>query len=105
MGKVKITDEIESLKTEVAKLKNRGVEIIIALGHSGLDMDKRIAREVDGIDAVVGGHSHSYLFSGESNIIRNTIRYKEAEKVIVLFNGRHDKLCISTPMLIQIICT
>lgn len=65
MGKVKITDELESVKAEVEKLKKSGVEIIIALGHSGLEMDKRVAKEVVGIDAVIGGHSHSYLFSGE----------------------------------------
>lgn len=65
MGKVKITDEVESLKIETAKLRNRGVEFIIALGHSGLEMDKRVAREVDGVDAVVGAHSHSYLYSGK----------------------------------------
>lgn len=66
MGKVSVTDELQSVKAEVAKLKDSGVEFIIALGHSGLDMDRRVAREVDGVDAVVGGHSHSYLFSGES---------------------------------------
>lgn len=65
VGKVKITDEVQSVKAEVTKLKNNGVEFIIALGHSGLDMDRRVAREVDGVDAVVGGHSHSYLISGE----------------------------------------
>ncbi|XP_050438990.1 protein 5NUC-like [Adelges cooleyi] len=63
-GKVKINDEIESLKPVVAELKRRGVEFVIALGHSGLEMDRRVAREVDGVDAVVGGHSHTYLFSG-----------------------------------------
>lgn len=65
VGNVKITDEIRSIRTEIAKLKNSGVEFIIALGHSGLEMDRLVAREVDGVDAVVGGHSHSYLISGK----------------------------------------
>lgn len=64
VGRVRITDEVQSVRAEVAKLKNAGVEFIIALGHSGLEMDRRVAREVDGVDAVVGGHSHSYLNSG-----------------------------------------
>lgn len=71
MGKVKLTDELQSVKAEVAKLKASGVEFIIALGHSGLGTDQRIAREVDGVDVVVGGHSHSYLFSGESGTVSN----------------------------------
>lgn len=65
MGRVQITDELQSVKTEVVKLRKSGVDFIIALGHSGLEMDKRVAREVDGIDAVIGGHSHSYLNSGK----------------------------------------
>lgn len=65
MGKVTFTDELESVKSEVSKLKKSGVEFIIALGHSGLEMDRRVAREVDGIDAVVGGHSHTYLSSSK----------------------------------------
>ena len=42
-----------------------GVNIIIAVGHSGYEVDKKIASEVEEVDAVVGGHSHSFLFSGE----------------------------------------
>lgn len=64
MGNVTITDEVSSIKIEAEKLKKSGVDFIIALGHSGLEMDQRIASEVNGIDAVVGGHSHSYLCSG-----------------------------------------
>lgn len=75
MGRVRITDELQSVKTEVVKLKKAGVDFIIALGHSGLEMDKRVAREVDGVDAVIGGHSHSYLNSGKLARRKNTVNY------------------------------
>ena len=42
-----------------------GVEIIIALSHSGYKVEKQMAREVDDLDLVVGGHSHTFLFSGK----------------------------------------
>ena len=42
-----------------------GVDILIAVGHSGYDSDKKIAAGVADIDVVVGGHSHSFLFSGD----------------------------------------
>jgi len=90
VGKVRITEEIQSVRNEVAKLKNAGVEFIIALGHSGLEMDRRVAREVDGVDAVVGGHSHTYLISGKSTAIS-----KAQELVIIIdlletfFNFKH----------------
>ena len=58
-----ITDEIQALKVEVEKLRNEGVEIIIALGHSGYDRDIEIAKSVPGIDVIVGGHSHSFLYT------------------------------------------
>jgi len=58
-----ITDEIEALKVEVEKLSNNGVDIIIALGHSGYEKDIEIARAVPGIDVVVGGHTHSFLYT------------------------------------------
>lgn len=58
-------DEIESLKTETKKLRESGVNIIIGLGHSGIEIDKIIAEEVEDIDVIVGGHSHTFLYSGK----------------------------------------
>ncbi|MEM9787237.1 MAG: metallophosphoesterase, partial [Pseudomonadota bacterium] len=56
------TDEVESLQADVAALTEEGVDIIIALTHVGVNKDMMIAEQVDGLDAVVGGHSHT-LFS------------------------------------------
>lgn len=64
-------DDIDSLKAEVADLKAKGVTKIIALTHVGFLRDQVIAREVPGIDAVVGGHSHT-LFS---NTIEGAAKY------------------------------
>ena len=46
-------------------MKAEGVDILIALGHSGYTEDKRIAKEVPDIDVVVGGHSNTFLYSGD----------------------------------------
>ncbi|WP_296418763.1 bifunctional metallophosphatase/5'-nucleotidase [Pseudooctadecabacter sp.] len=56
------TNEIESLQADVAALEAEGVTKIIALNHVGVNRDMAIAEAVDGLDAVVGGHSHT-LFS------------------------------------------
>ncbi|THH37116.1 multifunctional 2',3'-cyclic-nucleotide 2'-phosphodiesterase/5'-nucleotidase/3'-nucleotidase [Aliishimia ponticola] len=58
---VKFEDEITALKADVAALEAEGVNKIIALTHVGLPADMMIAEAVPGIDAVVGGHSHTYL--------------------------------------------
>ena len=42
-------------------LEAQGVKHIIALTHIGLPEDRKLARSVDGVDIIVGGHSHSYL--------------------------------------------
>ncbi len=43
------------------KLGDLGAEIIVAVTHSGLIEDIDLARNVEGIDIIVGGHSHSVL--------------------------------------------
>ncbi|MEO0358610.1 MAG: metallophosphoesterase, partial [Pseudomonadota bacterium] len=56
-------DEIESLQADVDMLTGQGVDIIIALTHVGLAKDLEIAEMVTGLDAVIGGHSHTFLSS------------------------------------------
>lgn len=68
MGNVKILPEIPSIREEAKRLKNDGVDILIALGHSGFQMDIQIARDVEDIDLVIGGHSNTFLYTGEYDI-------------------------------------
>lgn len=65
-GNVVITDEIEAVQREVEALKSQNINIIILLSHCGLEVDKKIARNVGDIDIIVGGHSHSFLYSGDN---------------------------------------
>jgi 5'-nucleotidase len=58
-------DEADSLAADVQTLTEDGVTKIIALTHVGLPKDIAIAEAVPGIDAVVGGHSHTYLSSSD----------------------------------------
>jgi len=56
------SDEIENLQHDVDALTEAGVTKVIALTHVGAKKDLEIAAAVSGLDAVVGGHSHT-LFS------------------------------------------
>ncbi|XP_030082034.1 protein 5NUC-like isoform X2 [Drosophila hydei] len=56
--------EIPSINIEARKLRSQGVNIIIALGHSGFEMDKIIALRCTDVDVVIGGHSHTFLYTG-----------------------------------------
>lgn len=66
-GKLKFKDEVESIKSEANVLKSQGVDIIIVLSHCGLNVDYNIARNAGpDIDVVVGGHSHTFMFTGDN---------------------------------------
>lgn len=62
-------DEIISINAEAENLKRQGVEIIIALTHSGYAVDKKIAKDCPLVDVVVGGHTHSFLTSSKHDPI------------------------------------
>ncbi|MCH6264273.1 bifunctional metallophosphatase/5'-nucleotidase [Neobacillus citreus] len=57
---------LEEAKQAVKSFKEKGVNKIIALTHIGYDdgggdNDLTLAKEVDGIDVIVGGHTHTKL--------------------------------------------
>ncbi|NTE89271.1 5'-nucleotidase C-terminal domain-containing protein [Agrobacterium rubi] len=61
--KVTFENEIEYLKGAVKEIQDQGVNKIVVLSHVGYVKDQEIARSVDGIDVIVGGHSHTLLSS------------------------------------------
>ncbi|KAM6992828.1 5'-nucleotidase [Tautogolabrus adspersus] len=62
---LKFEDEVPALQLQVDKLQTLGVNKIIALGHSGFTMDQEIAKKVRGVDVVIGGHSNTFLYTGQ----------------------------------------
>ncbi|MEF2072148.1 bifunctional metallophosphatase/5'-nucleotidase [Consotaella aegiceratis] len=58
---IDFSDPIPAVQAEVERLTGQGIDKIILLSHSGYEVDKRIAAAVDGIDIIVGGHSHTLL--------------------------------------------
>jgi 5'-nucleotidase/UDP-sugar diphosphatase len=58
---VKVKSAVDSAKEAVAALEGEGINKIIALTHIGYLADKDLAAAVDGIDVIVGGHTHTYL--------------------------------------------
>ncbi|CAL1683018.1 unnamed protein product [Lasius platythorax] len=62
--KLKFLDEVETVNDEAQRLKEKGVNIIIVLSHCGLDVDRIMAAKCPLIDVIVGGHSHTFLYTG-----------------------------------------
>ncbi|MEO4052678.1 5'-nucleotidase C-terminal domain-containing protein [Solibacillus sp. CAU 1738] len=67
VGNVKFENYIEEAKKAVKAFEDMGVNKIIALTHIGfddnpnVDNDILLAKNVEGIDVIVGGHSHTKL--------------------------------------------
>lgn len=60
---------IETAQNEVNNLRNQGAQIIICLSHLGEDKESKetstlIAENVEGIDLIIDGHSHTELQNG-----------------------------------------
>ncbi|XP_030382188.1 protein 5NUC-like [Scaptodrosophila lebanonensis] len=62
---VEFLDEIVSINAESAKLTAQGIQIIIALGHSGYIKDQEIAKNCPDVDIVIGGHTNTFLYNGK----------------------------------------
>lgn len=62
---ITIDDDIKGITAEVEKLKAQGVNKIIALTHVGYPREKEMIAKIPGVDAVVGGHSHSLLHDSD----------------------------------------
>ncbi|QJD88481.1 bifunctional metallophosphatase/5'-nucleotidase [Cohnella herbarum] len=56
----KSADPLETLQAEIVRLR-REVDVLILISHLGLRSDERIASSVDGIDLILGGHTHHLL--------------------------------------------
>lgn len=61
VGKLRFRKEVETAQATVDLLQAKGIHQIIALTHIGNARDLALAAEVNGLDAIVGGHSHSLL--------------------------------------------
>jgi 5'-nucleotidase/UDP-sugar diphosphatase len=43
---------------QAAQLRAAGAQVVVLLSHLGIDLDRAIAANVPGLDAIVGGHDH-----------------------------------------------
>jgi len=61
-------------QTMVNTLRAAGCDIVVALSHSGTSEEEQIAAFVDGIDVIVGGHTHELTYPpvtvGDTTIVQ-----------------------------------
>ncbi len=58
---VEFAEQHETAREMVGLLRQQGAQVVIAITHSREEEDIDLALDVDGIDVIVGGHSHTAL--------------------------------------------
>lgn len=54
---INVKEYLEAIKGEIEANKGK-YDLCIVLSHFGMDKDKKIAEEIEGIDVIIGGHFH-----------------------------------------------
>ncbi len=85
----KVKETINDIQQEADKLKAQGINKIILLSHLGNTLDKIVANQTDGIDVILGGHSHDLIFDVKEG--ENLFYSKSGEPVIITQAGRDGK--------------
>ncbi|MBR1943403.1 metallophosphoesterase [bacterium] len=86
---------IAAINEEAKNLEKQGINKIILLSHLGYGehADLRVARETEGIDIIVGGHSHAVVDGvnaqeGEGDHKLNLVKSKRGENVVITQAGK-----------------
>jgi 2',3'-cyclic-nucleotide 2'-phosphodiesterase (5'-nucleotidase family) len=60
---ITVTAELTALQAAVNDLQAQGIDKIVGLTHIGYDVDLSLAQVITGVDVIIGGHSHSFLYT------------------------------------------
>lgn len=82
-------ETIDLIQQDVNKLQQQGINKIIFISHLGYTLDKIAACQTQGIDVILGGHSHDLLFDVKEG--KNLFYSKTGEPVIITQAGRDGK--------------
>ncbi len=84
-----INRTVKDIQKEADKLKEQGVNKIILLSHLGFGYDKKVAQSTEGIDIILGGHSHNLVLDVKEG--ENLLYDKAGNPVVITQAGRDGK--------------
>lgn len=82
-----LEDTIEDIQEEIDDLKEQGINKIFLVSHLGHKTDKIVAQNTDGIDVIIGGHTHELLEDIKEG--ENLLYSKSEEPVIITEGGKN----------------
>lgn len=89
-----LDDTIKAINKEAAKLEAQGIDKIILLSHEGYweQGDLKIARETQGIDIIIGGHTHTVIDGvNKDGKTKNLLYSKRCEPVVITQAGSDNR--------------
>ncbi len=81
-----LDDTIELIQQQADDLKERGINKIFLLSHMGNKRDKIVAQKTNGLDVIIGGHTHELI--QDINEGENLFYSLSGEPVIITEAGR-----------------
>jgi len=81
-----LEETIEEIQDEVDELKEKGINKIFLLSHLGYKKDQIVAQKTEGIDVIIGGHTHELIKDIKSG--ENLLYSKANEPVIITQAGK-----------------
>ena len=91
---VSFGEYISSLEPVIADLEAQGINKIILLSHIGYVDDQELAAGIDGIDIIVGGHSHTLLSNTDeeaSGPYPTVVAAPNGNPVLIVQDGAYGK--------------
>jgi 5'-nucleotidase/UDP-sugar diphosphatase len=83
--RLRVADPVETTRRLVDALDDE-TDLLVLLTHMGVEEDRRLAREIEGVDVIVGGHSHTRL--DEPEVVNGIIIVQAGSRLTSL--GRLD---------------
>jgi 2',3'-cyclic-nucleotide 2'-phosphodiesterase (5'-nucleotidase family) len=65
---VKFAPFLDTARAAVKQLRDQGADAVVALTHLNIAEDRQLAREVKGIDVILGGHEHDPISFYEGGV-------------------------------------
>ncbi|HEX6002068.1 MAG TPA: thiosulfohydrolase SoxB [Hyphomicrobiaceae bacterium] len=70
----------DQLQKQVDEVRSKGADLVVLLSHNGFDLDRKLARVVNGIDVILTSHTHDAI----PEVVK-------VGKVLLVSSGSHGK--------------
>lgn len=72
---IKFAPVLDAARAAVKQLRDQGADAVVVLTHLALAEDRQLAREVKGIDVILGGHDHDPMNIYEGGVLIFKVGY------------------------------